>query len=175
MTDLRVITSDGGDRILEEAAVQAFAENLRGPLLRPGDEGYDQARKVWNGMIDRRPALIARCAGVADVMTAVRFARTNGVLVSVKGGGHNITGNAVCEGGLMIDLSPMKSVRVDPIKRITTCPLDLAAHGVRLCPLHRRVDNALAAVEKAFRSTTLAELLAEPTSSKPLCEFPNVS
>ena len=64
---------------------------------------------------------------------------------------------------------------VDPIKRITTCPLDLAAHGVRLCPLHRRVDNALAAVEKAFRSTTLAELLAEPTSSKPLCEFPNVS
>ena len=118
MTDLRVITSDGGDRILEEAAVQAFAENLRGPLLRPGDEGYDQARKVWNGMIDRRPALIARCAGVADVMTAVRFARTNGVLVSVKGGGHNITGNAVCEGGLMIDLSPMKSVRVDPIKRI---------------------------------------------------------
>ena len=64
---------------------------------------------------------------------------------------------------------------VDPIRRITTCPLDLAAHGVRLCPLHRRVDNALAAVEKAFRSTTLAELLAEPTSSKPLCEFPNVS
>jgi Rrf2 family protein len=64
---------------------------------------------------------------------------------------------------------------VDPIKRITTCPLDLAAHGVRLCPLHRRVDNALAAVEKAFRSTTLAEILSEPTSSKPLCEFPNVS
>ena len=118
MTDLRVITSDGDDRIIEEAVVQEFGANLRGPLLRPGDDGYDQARKVWNGMIDRRPALIARCAGVADVMTAVRFARTNGVLVSVKGGGHNITGNAVCEGGVMIDLSPMKSVRVDPIKRI---------------------------------------------------------
>ena len=118
MTDLRVITSDGDDRIIEEAVVQEFGANLRGPLLRPSDDGYDQARKVWNGMIDRRPALIARCAGVADVMTAVRFARTNGVLVSVKGGGHNITGNAVCEGGLMIDLSPMKSVRVDPIKRI---------------------------------------------------------
>jgi len=118
MTDLRVITSDGGDRIIEEAVVQEFGANLRGPLLRPSDDGYDQARKVWNGMIDRRPALIARCAGVADVMTAVRFARTNGVLVSVKGGGHNITGNAVCEGGLMIDLSPMKGVRVDPIKRI---------------------------------------------------------
>src|SRR6516164_9323904 len=117
MTDLRVITSDGGDRILEEAAVQAFADSLRGRLVRPGEDGYDEARKVWNGMIDRRPALIARCAGVADVMAAVRFAREHELLVSVRGGGHNITGNAVCEGGLMIDLSPMKSVRVDPMKR----------------------------------------------------------
>jgi FAD/FMN-containing dehydrogenase len=118
MTDLRVITSDGADAILEEATVQDFAGNLRGPLLRPGDGGYDDARKVWNGMIDRRPALIARCAGVADVIAAVRFARAHGLLVSVRGGGHNITGNAVCEGGLMIDLSPMKSVRVEPAKRI---------------------------------------------------------
>ena len=117
MTDLRVITGDGGDRILEEAVVQDFSAKLRGPLLRPGDDSYDQARKVWNGMIDRRPALIARCIGAADVMAAVRFARDHGLLVSVKGGGHNITGNAVCEGGLMIDLSPMKGVRVDPVKR----------------------------------------------------------
>jgi FAD/FMN-containing dehydrogenase len=117
MTDLRVITTEGDDKILEEAVVQDFAAGLRGPLLRPGDGGYDEARKVWNGMIDRRPALIARCAGVADVIAAVRFARTRELLVSVRGGGHNITGNAVCEGGLMIDLSPMKSVRVDPVKR----------------------------------------------------------
>ncbi len=117
MTDFRVITSDGGDAILEEAAVHDFAADLRGPLLRPGDGGYDEARKVWNGMIDRHPALIARCAGVADVIAAVRFARNHELLVSVRGGGHNITGNAVCEGGLMIDLSPMKSVRVDPTKR----------------------------------------------------------
>jgi FAD/FMN-containing dehydrogenase len=117
MTDLRVITRDGGDTILEEATVNDFAADLRGPLLRPSDGGYDGARKVWNGMIDRHPALIARCAGVADVMAAVRFARTHALLVSVRGGGHNITGNAVCEGGLMIDLSPMKSVRVDPAKR----------------------------------------------------------
>jgi FAD/FMN-containing dehydrogenase len=117
MTDLRIITSDGADRILEDAEVAAFAGNLRGPLLRQDETGYDAARRVWNGMIDRRPALIARCAGVADVMAAVRFARTHNVLVSVKGGGHNITGNAVCEGGLMIDLSPMKSVRVDLQKR----------------------------------------------------------
>ncbi len=113
MTDLRVVTTGGGEAILESAAVQGFAEGLRGRLLQPGDGGYDEARRVWNGMIDRRPALIARCAGAADVMSAVRFARDHRLLVSVKGGGHNITGNAVCEGGLMIDLSPMKSVRVD--------------------------------------------------------------
>jgi FAD/FMN-containing dehydrogenase len=117
MTDLRVISTDGSDKILEEAVVRGFAESLRGRLARPGDDGYDAARKVWNGMIDRRPALIARCAGPADVIAAVRFAREHGLLVSVKGGGHNITGNAVCEGGLMIDLSPMNSVRVDPVGR----------------------------------------------------------
>ena len=116
MTDMRVVTSEGADTILEEATVQGFAAGLRGPLLRPGDNGYDEARKVWNGMIDRRPALIARCTGVADVIAAVRFARDHELLVSVRGGGHNITGNAVCEGGLMIDLSPMKSVRVDPVR-----------------------------------------------------------
>src|SRR6201984_2647473 len=117
MTDLRITTISGTDAILEEAAVQALRANLHGPLLCPGDAGYDEARKVWNGMIDRRPALIARCAGVADVLAAVKFARTHELLVSVRGGGHNITGNAVCEGGLMIDLSPMKSVRVDPARR----------------------------------------------------------
>ena len=117
MTDLRITTTNGTDAILEEATVQKFADSLRGPLLGPGEDGYDGARKVWNGMIDRRPALIARCAGVADVVAAVRFARTHELLVSVRGGGHNITGNAVCEGGLMIDLSRMKSVRVDPARR----------------------------------------------------------
>jgi FAD/FMN-containing dehydrogenase len=117
MTDLRILTSDGSDKILEEATVADFATGLRGPLLRPGDDGYDAARQVWNGMIDRRPALIARCAGPADVIAAVRFARTHRLLLAVRGGGHNITGNAVCEGGLMIDLSPMKSVRVDPQAR----------------------------------------------------------
>src|ERR1700692_3925617 len=118
MTDLRVVTTEGTDAILEKATVQKFADSLRGPLLQPGEGGYDEARKVWNGMIDRRPALIARCAGVADVIAAVRFARAHELLLSVRGGGHNITGNAVCEGGLMIDLSPMKGVRVDPVKRI---------------------------------------------------------
>lgn len=82
-------------------------------MLTKEDEAYDQARSVWNAMIDRRPGLIIRCAGAADVREAVRFARDNRLLVAVRGGGHNIAGSAVCDGGLMIDLSQMKSVRVD--------------------------------------------------------------
>jgi FAD/FMN-containing dehydrogenase len=102
---------------VDETAIQAFRAGVRGALLRPGDDGYDAARRVWNGMIDRNPALIVRCAGVADVINAVNFARTHHLLVSVRGGGHNVTGNAVCEGGLMIDLSSMKGIRVDPVRR----------------------------------------------------------
>ena len=117
MSELRVVTISGNEKILAAAAIQSLADRLRGPLLRRGDAGYDAARRVWNGMIDRHPALIARCAGAADVMAAVRFAREHELLVSVKGGGHNITGNAVCDGGLMIDLSAMKGMRVDPAKR----------------------------------------------------------
>jgi FAD/FMN-containing dehydrogenase len=117
MTDLRITTISGTDAILEEGAVQELRANLHGPLLCHGDAGYDEARKVWNGMIDRRPALIARCAGVADVIAAVKFARTHEVLVSVRGGGHNTPGIAVCEGGLMIDLAGMRSVHVDRARR----------------------------------------------------------
>jgi FAD/FMN-containing dehydrogenase len=102
----------------DEAAVQEFKANLRGELIRPEDSGYDAARKVWNGMIDKRPALIVRCAGVADVISAVNFARTNRLLVAVRGGGHNVAGNAVCDGGIVIDLSRMKGMRVDPAARI---------------------------------------------------------
>jgi FAD/FMN-containing dehydrogenase len=117
MTDLRVATTTGADAILDRAAVEGFRASLRGPVLRPGDAVYDETRKVWNGMIDRRPALIARCAGLADVVAAVRFARSHELLVSVRGGGHNAPGVAVCEGGLMIDLAGMRSVRVDPVRR----------------------------------------------------------
>jgi FAD/FMN-containing dehydrogenase len=117
MTDLRITTTGGTDAIVEEAAVERLNANLRGALLRPGNAAYDDARKVWNGMIDRRPALIARCAGVADVIAAVKFARIHEALVSVRGGGHNTPGIAVCEGGLMIDLAGMRSVRVDPARQ----------------------------------------------------------
>jgi hypothetical protein len=115
MADLRVAATTGTDAILEEAAVHAFADSLRGQLLQLGDSDYDESRKVWNGMIDRRPALIAKCAGAADVIAAVRFAREHNLIFSIKGGGHNVTGNAVCEGGLVIDPSRMRSIRVDPV------------------------------------------------------------
>ncbi|WP_411966865.1 FAD-binding oxidoreductase [Haloferax sp. YSSS75] len=96
---------------------RAFAETLHGELVVPSDPEYDDARAVWNGMIDKRPALIARCAGVADVATAVTFARENDLLVSIRGGGHNVAGTAVCDDGLVIDLSEMTSVHVDPERR----------------------------------------------------------
>src|SRR6266478_8001874 len=117
MTELHVTTTSGTSLVLDAATVQGFTTSLRGPLLHPRDAGYDDARHVWNGMIDRRPALIARCAGAADVITAVNFARTHHLLVSVRGGGHNVPGVAVCQGGLMIDLAGMRSVRVDPVRR----------------------------------------------------------
>ncbi len=107
-----------GDRVVvSDIQVDQLASNLRGQLLREGDTGYDEARTIWNAMIDKRPALIARCAGAGDVKHAVEFARQNRLVVSVRGGGHNIAGNAVCDRGLMIDLSLMKSVQVDPQKR----------------------------------------------------------
>jgi FAD/FMN-containing dehydrogenase len=100
-----------------EEALKALKSNLRGEVLLPGDNGYEQARKIWNGMIDRHPAIIVRCFGTSDIMKAVKFARDQGLTVSVRGGGHNVAGKAVCDGGLMIDLSRMKSVRVDPPRR----------------------------------------------------------
>jgi FAD/FMN-containing dehydrogenase len=100
-----------------QTSVQEFKAGLRGELICPGDAGYDEARRVFNVMIDRKPALIARCAGVSDVISAVNFARANGLLVAVRGGGHHVAGYAVCDGGLVIDLSPMKGMRIDPEAR----------------------------------------------------------
>jgi FAD/FMN-containing dehydrogenase len=114
MSSFEVRTRTGDQAVLEESRAEKLRESLRGELLRPGDQTYDEARKLWNGMIDHRPALIARCAGTADVVETVNFARDNDLLVSVRGGGHNIAGKAVCEGGLMIDLSQMRGIAVDP-------------------------------------------------------------
>jgi FAD/FMN-containing dehydrogenase len=92
-------------------------DSIHGPVIDPDDAGYDAARAIWNGAIDRRPACIARCTGVADVVAAVRFARERDLPVGVRSGGHGVGGHALCDGGLVIDLSPMRGVRVDPAKR----------------------------------------------------------
>jgi FAD/FMN-containing dehydrogenase len=102
---------------LEEAAIQELASHLRGTLLRPGDDGYEQARQVHNGMIDRHPPLIARCRDVADVMAAVNFARDQQLTLAVRGGGHNGPGLGTCDDGLVIELSGMKGMRLDPVAR----------------------------------------------------------
>src|SRR5206468_9393011 len=112
-----------------------FAAALRGEVLYPGDESYDAVRRVWNGMIDKRPALIARCTGAADVIACVRFAREHDLLVSVRGGGHHYAGKSVCAGGLMIDLSPMKGLRVDPAARTAR-----AQPGLRLGEFDRETQ-----------------------------------
>jgi len=103
--------------VLGAGTVAEFAEAMRGPVLRPGDEGYDEARAIWNGAHDSRPALIARCAGVADVLRAVELARSEHLLVAVRGGGHSLPGFSTCDDGLVIDLSGMQSVHVDPEAR----------------------------------------------------------
>ena len=103
---------------LREQAGESFQGGFRGQLFAPDDDGYDEARKIYNAMIDKRPGLIARCADVADVMSAVNLARDHGWTLAVRGGGHNGAGLGTCDDGLVIDLSGMKGVRVDPTRRI---------------------------------------------------------
>src|SRR3954452_15403832 len=93
---------------LEQTALDELSASFKGELVRPGDRTYDEHRRVWNGSIDRFPALIVRCGGVADVLAAVRFAATAGLPVAVRGGGHSFPGHSVCDGGIVIDLGPMK-------------------------------------------------------------------
>lgn len=114
---LKIMTLGGGSAAFDANGIEAFKADIRGPVLVDGDDGYDEIRVIHNGMIDKRPALIVRCTGVADVIDAVNFARTHELLVSIRGGGHGVAGNALCDRGLMIDLSLMKSVRVDPRAR----------------------------------------------------------
>jgi len=115
MTERRVVSLTG--RVLGEDSLQTFGASLRGELVRPGDKSYDSARRVWNGMIDRHPALIAYCKDVGDVVRSVHFARSNELLTAVRSGGHNVSGNSVCDRGLVIDLSGMKKISVDPAAR----------------------------------------------------------
>jgi len=118
--DVEAVSLQGKEILLKGSDVKEFAARLRGELLLRDSTGYEAARHVWNGAFDRHPALIARCSGPADVMEAVKFAASNQLLTSVRGGGHSLSGQSVCEKGLMIDLSQMNSARVDPVRRIAT-------------------------------------------------------
>ena len=138
---------------IDDEAVAALAAGFRGQLLRPEDDGYDVARQVWNAMIDRRPALVARCAGVADVLSALAFARDNGLPLAVRGGGHNVAGNAVCDGGVVIDLTLMKGIRVDLAART------VRAEGVTWGELdHETQAFGLATTGGAVSTTGIAGL-----------------
>jgi FAD/FMN-containing dehydrogenase len=122
---------------IDPVAVDGLRGRFRGALLRPGEEGYDEARRIWNGAIDRYPALIARCSSADDVAAAIRFARERDLLVSVRGGGHAVAGHAVCDGGLMIDLSGMKTIEVDAAARTAR-----AAGGVLWSELDQATQEA---------------------------------
>jgi len=149
MNDMNLRTLDAGNAMIVHTEVEAIGAGLRGTILEEGDAAYDVARTVWNAAIDRKPGLIVRCAGTADVISAVRFARDNRLLVAVRGGGHNIAGNAVCDDGLMIDLSPMKSVRVDPdARRMWVEP------GATLADVDREAQAFGLAVPTGINSTT---------------------
>jgi FAD/FMN-containing dehydrogenase len=115
---MRARTTDGGENELKQDALAGLRARLRGPLLVAGDAGYEESRSVWNAMIDRRPALVARCLGVADVIACVQFARAHDVLLCIKGGGHNIAGLATADGALMLDMSLMRGVWVDPAGKL---------------------------------------------------------
>ena len=114
MTDLTMRTLEASTKKIPLDTVSALRGKVRGTVALPGEDGYEAARTIWNAMVDRRPGLVVRCLGAVDVINAVKLARDEKLLVAVRGGGHNIAGNAVCDGGLLIDLSLMKSVRVDP-------------------------------------------------------------
>ncbi len=139
----------GGKTAIDNDKLEAMRTSLRGSLLMPADEGYDVSRTLWNAMIDRRPAAIVRAAGAGDVMQAVNFARENKLLLAVRGGGHNIAGKAACDGGLMLDLSAMKSVRVDPAaKRARVEP------GALLCDFDRETQAFGLSTPTGINSTT---------------------
>jgi len=131
-----------------------FACSFTGQLVTPGNAGYEEARKVHNGLVDKRPALIARCRGVADVVDAVNLTRKVGLEVAVRGGGHNVAGRATTDGGVMIDLAPMKGIHVDPVKRTAR-----AQGGVTWAELNRETQlHGLAVTGGVVSSTGIAGL-----------------
>jgi FAD/FMN-containing dehydrogenase len=115
--NMSIMTATGQETVISKADLEEFKTSLRGKLIYPGDTDYDETRKIHNAMIDKHPAMIVRCAGVADIITSVKFAKTNNLLFTVRGAGHNVAGSSVCDGGLVIDLSHMKGIRVNLSER----------------------------------------------------------
>lgn len=136
MNNLQVLTVTGRHATLLPNVVESFRRELHGPLLLCGDQGYELARRVWNGMVDHRPTLIAQCVGVHDVVVSVNFAREHQLLISVRGGGHNYAGKAVCHGGFVIDLTLMKGIQVNPEQRTVR-----AQAGLRLGEFDRETQK----------------------------------
>lgn len=135
--------------VLGDATIAELRESVQGRVITPGDDVYDQARRVWNGAIDRRPALVVRCTGTADIVEAVRFARSEGLAIAVRGGGHNVAGFGTCDDGLVIDLSPMKGIWVDPTARTAR-----AQGGVLWGELDRETQAFVLATTGGLVSTT---------------------
>jgi FAD/FMN-containing dehydrogenase len=149
MAELVVKTIDGKSTTLPSEALDALRGGLRGALCLPGDAGYDEARTIWNAMIDKRPAAVVRAAGPSDVIQTVRLAAQHGLVLAVRSGGHNIAGSAVCDGGLMLDLSRMASVRVDPTARTAR-----VEPGARLADLDKETQAFGLATPLGINSTT---------------------
>jgi len=147
---LATIRTLSGDTLrIGEEQIASLRQCLRGELCLPGDPGYDEARVLWNAMIDRRPGMVMRCVGTADVIQAVNFAREHQLLLAVRGGGHNIAGNACCDAGLMIDLSAMRSVQVDPVGRTA-----LVEPGATLADFDKEAQAFGLATPVGINSTT---------------------
>jgi FAD/FMN-containing dehydrogenase len=149
MPDVQIKTRSGVAKVVSGGSIASLTAALRGRLLSPGSADYDAARTIWNAMIDRRPAIIARCATAEDVAVAVQFAAAHDLLVSVRGGGHGIAGNAVCDGGMMIDLSAMNDVHVDPQARTAR-----VGPGATLAALDRATQAYGLATPVGINSTT---------------------
>ncbi|MFB9231098.1 FAD-binding oxidoreductase, partial [Pseudohalocynthiibacter aestuariivivens] len=145
----RLKTLDGKVTSIDAEAIENLAASLRGGVFSDGDSEYDEARTIWNAMVDRKPGLVVRAMGTSDVRSAVNFARDNGLLVAIRSGGHQIAGHAVAEGALLIDLSQMRSVRVDPTMKTAR-----VEPGASLGDVDKETQSHALALPMGINSTT---------------------